>query len=426
MSLSPRIGLRVLGLALSSVCCTACGSSHSNVSPGATSDASLADAGAGDGGAADGQPADTGTVSSVKAPLQGLIDMQSIGWHDKQGGEPSFDAGNVAMFPGVFGGVVINATWDALQPTAGGALDFSTIDSALSQVRAYNAANASAPLGVKLRVYGGCSAPPWALAINGGPVSIQRNPQGCRVADGGTGNCPLMVGKWWTAEYITAWRAFQAELAAKYDSEPLVRQVAVTSCASQTDEPFVPTVEPASRLALSAAGYTDQAQMACLNGAVDDYSAWKYTLVDFTFNVFDTEQGADSGPPLSPDAGASFALGVMSACRTALGSRCVLDNHALMVPLRAADQDVYDAIGAMGGPTNFQTQAPSGMHCEWTATIAQGIALGAEAIEVWPAANLYGFDSLMAPQVEQLAAQFVTPIPVPPPPDATPSCPGFN
>jgi hypothetical protein len=328
-------------------------------------------------------------------------------------------------FPGVFGGIVINTTWALLQPSQTGALDFSTLDDALAQVRAYNAANPSAPLTVKLRVYHGSNAPDWAKAIDGGPVTIQRNPQGCPAPDGGVGNCPMTVGKFWTSDYISAWRALQAQLAARYDGEPLIHAVAVTSCGSQTDEPFVPTVDPLSRDALSAAGYTDGAQMACLSGAATDYAAWKYTLVDYTFNTFGSEQALDAGPRITEDAGAGFTVGVMAACRTALGSRCVLDNHALTNPLRTADLPIYDAIHAMGGPANFQTDGPKNMHCEWAGTIAQGVALGAGAIEVWPEKIFDGFTTLTASQVASLASEFTTPIAVPAPPDAPPTCPGF-
>jgi hypothetical protein len=156
-----------------------CSSFHAANAPNADSGAPDAGSTLGDGGA----------VTSVKPPLGGLIDMQSIVWHDTEGGEPVFTIANVTMFPAVFGGIVINATWDAIEPTADGPLDFGTIDSALAQIRTYNAANAAAPLGVKLRVYQGSNAPMWAKQINGGPVNIVRNPQGCvppRV-------CPLTV-----------------------------------------------------------------------------------------------------------------------------------------------------------------------------------------------------------------------------------------
>src|SRR5215467_5109360 len=127
------------------------------------------------GGSKGGPPTSTGP----KTPLTGLIDMQDITFHDHEGGEPTFTIDNITPFAGSFGGVVINATWDAIEPSSGGALDFSTIDSALAQVRTFNTAHPNAAIGVKLRVYHGSAAPTWAKQINGSPVDVVRNPQGC-------------------------------------------------------------------------------------------------------------------------------------------------------------------------------------------------------------------------------------------------------
>ena len=298
-------------------------------------DAGVSDASPDAGGASEGGVAPAGD-GGVETRISGLIDMQDISWHDAAGGEPAFTMDNVNLYPGLFGGIVVNATWDAIQPTQSGALDFSTIDDALAQVRAYNAKYPAAPLGVKLRVYQGANAPAWAKAINGGPMTIMRNPGGCPA-----GPCPLTVGKYWTTEYIAAWRTFQADLA-RYDSEPLIAQVAVTSCASQTDEPFVPTTDAASIAALAAAGYTDEAEQACLRGALDDYGPWKSTLIDYTFNSFGATVPGDAG---LGDAGATdstFASSVMQQCRDRYGARCVLDDHALGVP------------GSKGGPAHLR------------------------------------------------------------------------
>jgi hypothetical protein len=350
-----------------------------------------------------------------KAPLAGLVDMQDISWHNTAGGEPTFTMANVTpAFDGVFGGIVINATWDQLQPSAGGALDFSAIDAALAQISVYNAAHPTTPLGAKLRVYGGANAPAWAKELGGAHVDIQRNPAGCQ-----SGSCPLTIGRMWTAEYITAWRSFQTALAAQYDSEPIIRHVTVTSCAQQTDEPFVPTSDATSKANLVAAGYTDALQQACLTGAVDDYAAWKLTNVDFTINAF-VQTGAPADVTTFPES-------VMDGCRTKLGARCVLGNHALSAPLRASEQPIYDALSARGGSISFQTESPQAMGCLWTQTIAQGVALGAGSVEIWPKKQLGGFTSLQESDVAQLASELVTPISVDPNPVPLPKpCAGFH
>jgi len=338
--------------------------------------------------------------------------MQEISWHNIAGAEPTFTMANVNQFPGILGGIVINATWDAIQPTADGALDFTTVDAALAQVRQYNAANPGAPLGTKLRVYAGANAPAWAKELDGGPVPILRNAQAC------PNGCPLTIGKIWSGTYIAAWRRFQQQLAARYDTEPLVRHIAVTSCGQQTDEPFVPTTDAMSKARLTAAGYTDDLQKACLIGAVADYAPWVLTNVDYTINPFTPIRGKADDKV--------FPATVMVMCRAAFHGRCVLGNHALSAPLRAADQGVYDALRANGGPLSFQTASPRMMGCLWTQTIAQGVALGGSSIEIWPRAALEGFDSLTADNLRQLAAELVTPIAVDPDPTLPDVCAGFH
>jgi hypothetical protein len=349
-----------------------------------------------------------------KLPLSGLIDMQDISWHNTDAGRPMFVIGNVQQFPGLFGGIVINATWAQMQASAGGGVDFSQVDNALAMVRTYNVANAQAPLGVKLRIYNGNSAPQWAKQLPGGPVTIYRNKAGCREL---VDTCPLTIGPFWTAPYIAAWRAFQAAVAAKYDGEPLIRAVAVTSCASQTDEPFVPTAGPVSIANLRSANYSDMAEQACLSGALADYATWKLTGIDYTFNTYTNFSGGGTNP--------AFAVGVMQACIDpvkGVGTRCILDNHALEMPLYSPDAMIYaEMSSAAGAVVNFQTQAPAGMGCLWRDTIAQGVAVGARAIEVWP--NNDGFTTLNATQIGELAREFSSPIPVS---GATPGpCPGF-
>ncbi len=305
-------------------------------------------------------------AAAPKAPISGLIDMQDIGWHLTDAGQPAFVIGYVNQFPGVFGGVVVNATWSNMQPAANGPVDFTQVDNALNDVRAYNSQNKTAPLGVKLRIYNGDNAPLWAKQLAGGPISIFRNPGGC---NNQTDTCPETIGAEWSAPYISAWRAFQAQVAAKYESEPLIRAVAVTSCATQTDEPFVPTSGPVSKAALGSAAvpYSDANEQACLMGAIDDYAAWQNTEIDFTFNTYVKFTGGTD---------IAFTISVMNKCRASAGARCVLDNHALQTPLSAADSQVYTEMQTLGGLINFQTQAPQAFGCIWPETISQGVQIG--------------------------------------------------
>ena len=262
------------------------------------------------------------------------------------------------------------------------------IDHALNEVRQYNAAHPTAPLGVKLRIFAGNQAPAWAKAIAGGPVTMQRNPQGCP-----SGNCPITIGKVWHPQYIAAWRAFQGAVAARYDSRPLIRSVAVTSCTMQTDEPFVMPVGQSP-----PAGYTDAAGRACLRGAVDDYAAWRRTPIDLTVNVFAQIQagGIDM----------NFSIAVMDACRAKLGRRCELGNHAFASNMRPANVKIVTAIAARGAPIHYQTEGPKAPGFDLTATVQAARRYNATAVELWPDAKFGGFTTLTMAEMQKLSALF--------------------
>ncbi len=359
------------------------------------------------------------TLSSPKIPIRGLIDMQDISWHNTDNATPTpFTTSYISGYPGLFGGIVINETWADLQPTQGGTIVTTAVDNDLMQVQAYNNLSnvtQSSPVSVKLRIYAGSNAPLWAKNMAGGPITIYRNPAGC---NGATDTCPLTVGPYWTTPYINAWRAFQAQVAAKYDANPAIVAVAVTSCAEQTDEPFVASTGPISKANLQTAGLTDPLQESCLSGAMTDYSAWANTDIDFTFNSYNKLTGGLD---------TTFTQSVMTMCRQMAPNRCVLDNHALQTPI-TSDPQVYADIQSMGGLINFQTQSPEGMGCIWPETITQGLILGARAIEVWPEAKYQGFTTLTVPDVQQLSNLFYAPVPTTTPvPSPLPDpCSGFN
>ena len=328
------------------------------------------------------------TMPPMKPAIGGFIDMQTITWHNADDGAPTFTLDNVSQFPGLFGGIVLNATWAEMQGERGGALITARLDHAVNQVHEYNIAHPTAPLGVKLRIFAGNQAPPWAKAIAGGPLTIQRNPQGCP-----SGNCPITIGKVWHPQYIAAWRAFQGTVAAHFDERPLIRSVAVTSCTMQTDEPFVmPVGQPAP------AGYNDAAGRACLRGAVDDYAAWRRTPIDLTVNVFAQIQtgGIDM----------NFSVSVMDACRAKLGRRCELGNHAFAANMRPANAKIVAAIAARGGPIHYQTEAPMVPGFDLMATVQAARRSNATALELWPDAKFGGFTTLTMAEMQKLRALF--------------------
>jgi hypothetical protein len=335
--------------------------------------------------------ADPDRAHLMKPVITGFIDMQTITWHNKDDGKPNFTLRNVSKYPGMFGGIVVNATWDEMQHQPD-ALNTTRIENALQQVREYNAAHPTAPLGVKLRIFSGNQAPLWAKQINGGPLTIQRNfPGGCPVQN----TCPITIGKVWDSQYIAAWREFQQKVAALYDSEPLIRSVAITSCTMQTDEPFVLPMKQKP-----PSGYTNVLGQDCLSGAVDDYSAWRRTAIDYTFNAFPLIQ--PRGPPDS-----TFSISVMDTCRAKLKKRCELGNHALAANMVNPNLGIVQAIATRGGPIHYQTEGPKNpAFVNWIATVHAARQFNATALELWPDKKFGGFMTLSQPAMRNLYILF--------------------
>src|SRR6266542_3120798 len=99
------------------------------------------------------------TRQDIKPPIRGLVSMGAyrfVGY----GGDPVNTLEPLNAKPGIFGGLVVIASWKQLQPTPQSEIGpNNVIDRALAEVRAYNERNPQKPLAVKLRVWGGCEPP---------------------------------------------------------------------------------------------------------------------------------------------------------------------------------------------------------------------------------------------------------------------------
>src|SRR5215831_9854693 len=92
-------------------------------------------------------------AADFKAPIRGLVSMGPMKF-SAENSEPANTLEPLNARPGIFGGIVVLATWRQLQPSANaGIAEGNTIDHALEEVRAYNRRNPGRPLGVKLRVW---------------------------------------------------------------------------------------------------------------------------------------------------------------------------------------------------------------------------------------------------------------------------------
>jgi hypothetical protein len=306
-----------------------------------------------------GHPAQS---QSVKPPVRGLVSMGAYKFVGS-GGQPVNTMAPLLAKPGIFGGIVVVPSWEQLQPTANGPLaQNNPIDQMLTQIRQYNLKYPKAPLAVKLRVWGGFMAPFWAKRIGGPAIHAVHN------------NKNRTVGRFWSPAYRTAFANLQKLLAAKYDGDPLIREVSITQCMSFTSEPFFVPIENTVLPILTQAGFTTAAYETCLSNAVADYAPWKKSRLVLSVNPLRTE--LREWP-----ANTAFTETVMKNCRTQVGVRCVFDNHDLATNLPRALSQIYTYIKTSGPEIEFQTAQKSPTN--FPAVIKMGVSYGASAIELY-------------------------------------------
>ena len=297
-------------------------------------------------GKAASAPQTSGTTSasrraSLKPVLTGLLNRQGVppaayrsveGGYDIQGTQD--DQGNRD---------VGDVSWAELQPTAGGPIaSNNAIDLAVADVRAWNAANPTHPEALKLRVEAGIHSPSWALDL-GGACVVVTDP-----TSGTSGCCP----RFWTSEFSAAYYQFEAELAARYDTVPEIREVDMAKNTTIYNESLIRQVQSSSTVAaLLAAGYSsavDEQQQLQDITSLGTY--WKHTHVGFAFNPYQTAN------PVTQDE--AFTQQLISAGRAALGDRLVLENNSLRQGYLSGNGDyqaMYSYMCGVGGPLGFQT-----------------------------------------------------------------------
>jgi hypothetical protein len=322
----------------------------------------------------------------LKPVMRGLVAMGTsvnISKPDDRKGKLSMDLDDVFAKPEAFGGVVFNSTWAQLEPQEG-RLDTAIIDEQLARIRAYNAAHPAAPLAVRLRIRCGPSAPMWAQKIGGDPVGIVLSQ-----------DREVTIGRFWTKEYRAAWRDFQNRLAARYDGEPLIVDVQVTSGMTNTGEPLNVARERTSQQRMREAGFTENIFKEILEQSGEDYAGWATTRLTFVFNPYHkTAQTADAE---------SYETVLMKLYRQKYGMRAILSDHALQFPHVKRRESMNKALVSCGPPLNFQTHAPEGINLP--ATIADAVAMGADSVEIW---NLDegGFSTMPLGQLLKLKSLF--------------------
>lgn len=307
------------------------------------------------------------TTHYVKPLLTGLLN---------RGGAPpaayrTAEGGYVIQ--GVRGGVgnpeVGGVAWAELQLTAGGPITANNpIDQAITDVRAWNLANPTHKEGLKLRVEAGIHSPAWALNL-GGQCFTVTDPSS------GTSGCSP---RFWTAQFSAAYYQFEAELAAKYDSVPEIREVDMAKNVTVYDESLIRQVQsPTSVAAMLAAGYStsvDEQQQIRDIALLGTY--WKHTSVGFAFNPYQTVN------PISQDE--AFTQQLIASGRKALGALLVLENDSIRqsyVSGNGTYQTMYAFMTQTGGPIGFQTATLAKVG-SIQAVVTGAVSMGAASIEL--------------------------------------------
>lgn len=309
--------------------------------------------------------------SRPKPPLTGLVAMGNIGFHRQDGGVARNSLADVRRVPGVFSGIVVNATWEQLEPERG-RLQTGEIDRFLEEIRTYNRENRERPLGARLRVWPGPNAPAWAKNLGGAPVTVLHK------------GMPITVGRYWDKPYRTAWRELQNRLAARYDPEPVIREVSNTSGSSITDEPFIVAGDAVSLNNLRTAGFGDRQFQETLAESWEDYAAWATTVVEWAVSPY---RAMDTGKA-RPQPG--FTLQMMRQWREKMGSRGSLGNHALNEPVPEHLAFIYDEIRRLGPPSGVQTHSPEGL--DWDGAIRRAAECRIQSVELWSGTKNGGFE----------------------------------
>jgi hypothetical protein len=120
----------------------------------------------------------------IKTQIVGLIDKGSEGPYHHGVPFPTADPDEIPPDAPAFSGVVVNESWAQLEP-ARDHYTFAPLTKSLDAIEAYNRAHPHDVLRVKLRIWGGFSAPQWAKTM-AGPAVVFNTP----TVHGQTRECP--------------------------------------------------------------------------------------------------------------------------------------------------------------------------------------------------------------------------------------------
>lgn len=268
----------------------------------------------------------------LKPPVVGLMDR-----HDP----PSLAARKAGVTHWV-----VEVRWADVQPN--GPNDFVAPSGLDASIKAAGTHHSS----ILLRIRDGADAPTWAKSIGGPPLQLTMPQNGAAYT----------MARWWESGYTKACDDFTHLLAHHYDGSPAVGQVTVSCAGTYYAEPMQrATAYRPNAEALSAAGYTEEKDLAAEKAAIDTNSAaWHITRSELAFNPFQTLTDTERA---KIDVSATFQI--LAYAKHKLGKRFIAANNGLRqdyidLPADAPYKTIYNRLAAeakAGTVVAFQTAA---------------------------------------------------------------------
>jgi hypothetical protein len=303
--------------------------------------------------------------AAVKAPVTGLLDRHK------------------PVSTSYIKGWVIDVPWSALQPTSSTQLVTTAIDSDIAKAKSLGKTAA------KLRVGAGIDAPAWVKNLAGGPITMYDISQS---TTGGTFTCP----KFWRPEVMAAYTNLNRLLAARYDANPVIRQVILAGPIAQHSEPYLRDGKDSRNVAaLLNAGFTVAQDKVAHDANMAVGNLWLSTNVEIPFNPYQAITPTKKYPDVA------YTIAEMQQFRTMFGSRAILANNSI-ASTRTSDvyTQMYAAQKSMGRPLSYQT-ATFNKIGDYKVTLNFAVAQGASSVELptgytaWPASVLTTYSNLL-------------------------------
>jgi hypothetical protein len=300
-----------------------------------------------------------------------------------------------AAYQSLISGMSVDAKWSSLQPTAGGPIAANNnIDKTIASVRQYNLTTTGPQLRLKLRVLAGLDAPDWVKNLDGPPVSA---------TEGLTGTIGT-VGRFWTANFASAYQDLQNKLAALYDSVPEISEIVASRCTTFTAEPFIRDTSVQTNVTnLLAAGFTTAADEQCIQDQFTEHLVWTHTRTGVAFSPY---QVINANGTTALDM--VFPQQMILACRAVLAQQCVVENDFL-TSTGAADA-LGIAMAIAGSPNALQT-AQCRLVGSVTGAAQNAVVRGSHAVELCLGYESYATPTQLAPFPSTLPTATYTPLP---------------